>query len=139
MIKRIFRLLLGSALLFAGIGHLSFARTDFRAQVRPWLPLDVDFVVLASGVVEIILGLGLLLPIRLSGYFGLVTAVFFVAIFPGNIAQFVEQRDAFGLDSDSARAIRLLFQPVLVIWAIWCTDAIKLLRPRQESNLRLRD
>ena len=129
MIKRIFRLLLGSALLFAGIGHLSFARTDFRAQVPPWLPLDVDFVVLASGVVEIILGLGLLLPIRLSGYFGLVTAVFFVAIFPGNIAQFVEQRDAFGLDSDSARAIRLLFQPVLVIWAIWCTDAIKLLRP----------
>ena len=59
---------------------------------------------------------------------GLAAALFFVAIFPGNINQFVQGIDAFGLDSDSARFIRLLFQPVLVIWALWSTNAMTLIR-----------
>jgi uncharacterized membrane protein len=54
---------------------------------------------------------------------GWLTAAFFVVIFPGNISQFVTGADAFGLDSDLARGVRLLFQPVLVVWALWCTGA----------------
>lgn len=124
------RLLLGLALLFAGTGHLSFARTQFQAQVPPWLALDADFVVVASGVVEIALGLGLLLSKKYRRHFGVATALFFIAIFPGNLAQFFEQRDAFGLNSDAARATRLAFQPLLVIWALYCTSALTLLRRR---------
>lgn len=137
MIRAILRTLLGAALVFAGTGHLSFARTEFRAQVPNWLPIDPDYVVLSSGVVEIILGFGLVALPRLASHFGVVTAIFFILIFPGNLAQYLEQRDAFGLNSDNARALRLLFQPVLVVWALWCTNNLK--RPRQESNLRLRD
>lgn len=118
------RLALGLALIDAGIGHLSYSRLEFQAQVPVWLPLDADFVVLASGVVEIVLGLGLLTWGKVVPMTGLAAAAFFVAIFPGNINQFVEGIDAFGLDSDQARLIRLFFQPLLVIWALWSTSAI---------------
>lgn len=124
------RILLALALIFAGSGHLSFARTQFQAQVPTWLPLDADFVVVSSGIVEIALGLGLLLSKKYRRHFGIATALFFIAIFPGNLAQFFEQRDAFGLNSDEARAARLLFQPLLVVWALYCTSALTLLRRR---------
>lgn len=117
------RIALGAFLLLAGIGHLSFAREAFRAQVPTWLPLDVDAVVLASGVVEILLGSALLLLTRWRVPLGWVTALFFVAVFPGNISQFTTGTDSFGLNSDLARGIRLLFQPLLVAWALWATGA----------------
>jgi hypothetical protein len=59
---------------------------------------------------------------------GAVTAAFFVAIFPGNIAQFTGHRDAFGLDTDVKRGVRLLVQPLLVLWALAATDARRVLR-----------
>jgi uncharacterized membrane protein len=117
------RLVLGLALAYAGASHLWWAREEFRAQVPDWLPLDVDLVVVASGVVEIVLGAALVLLPRHRVVLGWLTAAFFVAIFPGNISQFVDGDDAFGLDSDLARAVRLLFQPLLVAWALWSTGA----------------
>ena len=119
---------LGAALVYAGIGHLTFLRQEFQAQVPVWLPLDPDFVVLASGAVEITLGLGLLSTQRIASYFGIVTALFFIAIFPGNINQYVEGISAFGLDTDQARLTRLFFQPVFVVWALWSTGAWLLLK-----------
>jgi len=114
---------LGLFLTSAGYSHLTVNRIAFQAQVPTWLPLDPDFVVLASGVVEIALGLALLTLWRFRPYVGLVAALFFVAVFPGNINQFVNGIDAFGLNSDLARRVRLLFQPVLVLWALWSTGA----------------
>ena len=125
MIKHIARTLLGAALAYAGITHLTTNRTEFLAQVPTWVPLDADFVVVASGVVEILLGLSLILLIKYQIQIGWITAVFFVAIFPGNISQYVNGIDAFGLDTDQARLTRLFFQPLLVIWALWCTGAWK--------------
>ncbi len=89
------------------------------------MPVDDDLVVLASGAVEIILGLALVLLGRRRPVVGLVVAGFFVAIFPGNIAQYTEGTDAFGLDSDTKRLARLFFQPVLVAWALWSTRALR--------------
>ena len=127
--------LLGLALVFAGVGHLSFSRVEFQAQVPVWLPFDPDFVVVASGIVEILLGLGLLSFTRIVPWVGLATAAFFVAIFPGNINQSVEGIDAFGLETDQARFIRLFFQPVLVVWALWSTRALSVFR-RSESKAK---
>ena len=125
MIKHIARTLLGAALAYAGITHLTTNRTEFLAQVPTWVPLDADFGVLASGVVDILLGLSLILLIKYQIQIGWITAAFFVAIFPGNISQYVNGIDAFGLDTDQARLTRLFFQPLLVIWALWCTGAWK--------------
>ncbi len=122
---------LGLFLSSAGYSHLTANRIAFQAQVPTWLPLDPDVVVLASGIVEIALGLALLTLWRYRACVGLVTALFFVAIFPGNINQFVNGIDAFGLNTDLARGVRLLFQPILVLWALWSTEAIRLVRRGQ--------
>lgn len=121
--RTLFRILLGLALLWAGIGHLSFARWEFQAQVPAWVPMDADLVVILSGIVEIFLGLALAITHPYQRQVGWLAAAFFVAIFPGNIAQYVEGINAFGLDSDRARLIRLFFQPVLVALALWTTGA----------------
>ena len=121
--RQVARYLLGAALIYAGVGHFTFSRIAFQAQVPPWLPLDPDFVVLASGAVEIALGLGLIFVTRYRKQIGWLTAAFFLAVFPGNISQYLTQTDAFGLNTDEARAVRLLFQPLLIIWALWATGA----------------
>ncbi len=121
--RTIFRILLGVFLLFTGFNHLTFARVEFLAQVPPWVPLDADLVVVLSGIAEIALGIGLVFLARFRVLIGLVTALFFILIFPGNISQYVNRIDAFGLNTDQARFIRLFFQPVLVIWALWANGA----------------
>ena len=130
--RRIARYLLGAALIYAGVGHFTFSRLAFQAQVPPWLPLDPDFVVLASGAVEIALGLGLIFIARYRKQIGWLTAAFFLAVFPGNISQYLTQTDAFGLNTDEARAIRLLFQPLLILWALWATAAWS--KPKRETK-----
>lgn len=117
------RHLLGLLLVFAGLSHLFWARTTFAAQVPDWLPLDVNFVVIASGIVEIALGAALVLLPGQRVLLGWIVAAFFVAVFPGNVNQLVNHIDAFGLDSDLARWLRLPFQPLLVGWALWSTEA----------------
>ena len=123
LIRKATQILLGATLIYTGTLHLTTSRMEFQAQVPPWVPFSPDFVVLASGVVEIALGLALI-SLQRRREVGIATALFFIAIFPGNISQFVNHIDAFGLDSDRARAIRLLFQPLLVLWALWSTTAL---------------
>ena len=127
MIKKLLQLSLGAFLTSAGISHLGSNRQEFQAQVPTWLPLDPDYVVITSGLVEIALGLSLIITLvlfkRYRRVVGLTTALFFVAIFPGNINQYLNQIDAFGLDTDQKRLLRLFFQPLLVIWALWASGA----------------
>lgn len=129
-LKTGFRLLLGGFLFLAGVSHLTFARSEFLAQVPSWVPLDGDLVVVLSGIVEIVLGAALIFATRFRAAVGWLVAIFFVLIFPGNISQYVNRIDAFGLDTDMARGIRLLFQPLLVVWALWCTGAWQAWRNR---------
>ena len=121
--KPLLQLLLGAFLTSAGFSHLGSNRTEFLAQVPTWLPLNADFVVVASGIVEITLGICLITTTFILTQYrkkvGIVVAIFFILIFPGNINQYVNNIDAFGLDTDQKRLIRLFFQPLLVIWALW--------------------
>jgi uncharacterized membrane protein len=127
-VRSIARVVLGGVLIFAGIGHLTFARTDFQAQVPDWVGIDKNVVVILSGLVEISLGLALILVRRRRSLLGLAVGLFFIAVFPGNISQFIDGDDAFGLNSDAARLTRLFFQPVLVAWAWWSTNAFDVFR-----------
>ncbi|MGI8469273.1 MAG: DoxX family protein [Pyrinomonadaceae bacterium] len=123
-IKKIARIFLGGTLVFAGISHLTFARKAFRSQVPDWVPLKKDDTVIYSGIAEIALGSTLvLIDEQYQEAVGKLAAAFFIAVFPGNISQYVNRRSAFGLDTDQKRFIRLLFQPVLVFWALKSTGA----------------
>jgi uncharacterized membrane protein len=127
-LQRFFQILLGVSLAYAGTTHLTTSRQEFQAQVPTWLPLDADFVVIASGIVEILLGIALLTLWPYRRQVGLIVAIFFILIFAGNINQYVNGIDAFGLNSDQARLTRLFFQPVLVAWALWSTDAWQIVK-----------
>lgn len=128
------RILLATFMVGAGIGHLSFARQDFQAQVPDWVPLNKDTVVLQSGVVEIGLGLALLLWKRRRVEMGLGLAAFYALVFPGNVHQYTQHISAFGLDTDAKRLGRLFFQPVLMGWALWSTGALQQLKAKKPTD-----
>lgn len=127
---------LGAGLLLAGTTHLTVAREEFQAQVPSWFPADPDAVVLVSGVVELGLGTALVGTWRqpARAWVGAAAAAFFVVIFPGNVAQYLEHKDGFGLDTDTKRAVRLLFQPALVAGALVATDAVRTLGARRRRR-----
>ena len=138
IIQNILRILLGAFMLYAGIGHLTFLRLEFQAQVPTWITTYesfMDFIVLASGVVEIIFGILMIVGGKLKIKTGIALAVFFFLIFPGNINQYVNQIDSFGLNTDKQRLIRLIFQPILIIWALWSTGAIKYLTKNKKTAI----
>jgi len=128
--ERVGRILLGAMLLFTGTSHLTVGRAEFIAQVPHWLPLSPDLVVVLSGFVELALGAALIALGRWRVAVGLLTAAFFIAIFPGNVSQYTNHVNAFGLDSDGKRLFRLFLQPPLVVWALWSTAAWTWLRRR---------
>lgn len=119
--KKSSRILLGAILVTTGIGHLTFLRKDFRAQVPRWIPLNVDDTVVYSGIAEIALGTSLIIAGKNKKTVGRIAAAFFTAVFPGNLAQYKHHCNAFGLDTDNKRLARLFFQPALIYWALKST------------------
>ncbi len=133
--QNIFRILLAIFMVYAGFSHLTFNRIDFQAQVPDWVPLGKDLVVILSGIVEMGLGLALAFWKNERAKIGWALALFFVLVFPGNIAQYLDSKDAFGvLDSDAARLIRLFFQPVLIAWALWSAGSWKAWRTSKTKD-----
>jgi uncharacterized membrane protein len=133
--RNLVRILMGLFLVFAGTAHLSFQRTEFLAQVPPWIPMNPDLVVILSGIIEILLGVLLVLLEKQRAQMGWIIAVFFVLVFPGNIAQLTEHRDAFGLNSDLKRWLRLPFQPILIMLILWSTGAWQKWRSQKGGRL----
>ena len=135
IIQNIFRVLLGSIMLYIGIAHLSFRRIEFQAQVPTWLTTNegmMDLVVLISGYIEIAFGILMILGRKLKIKTGIALGIFYVLIFPGNINQYINEIDSLRLDSDNKRLIRLFFQPLLVLWAFWSTGALKYLKRKSK-------
>ena len=135
-LQNIFRVLLGIAMLYIGIGHLTFRRIEFQAQVPTWLTSEenlIDFVILASGIVEIILGALMIWGGKLKVKTGIALAIFYILIFPGNINQYINGIDAFNLNTDTKRLVRLFFQPLLLLWALWSTGGLRL---KKNTNLK---
>lgn len=137
LLQKFFRIVLGTFMALAGIGHLTFQREEFQAQVPRWLPTNeafMDFVVLASGGVEILLGLSMIFLFKHRTKVGIALAIFYILIFPGNISQYTNGISAFGLDTDQKRLIRLFFQPVLILWAMWSTGALNYLINKRKNQ-----
>ena len=126
--QNILRVTLGLIMIYIGIAHLSFRRIEFQAQVPSWLTSDesfVDMIVLISGYIEIIFGVLMVWGGKFKAKTGLVLGVFYVLVFPGNINQYIHEIDGLRMYSNNERFLRLLFQPVLIFWALWSTNALK--------------
>ena len=121
-------------MILAAVGHFTFQRAEFQAQVPNWIPLPKDVTVIASGVVEIALGLAMVFWKQQKVIVGVALAIFYALVFPGNIAQYLNQTDAFGLNSDSMRLARLFFPPVLILWALWSTGFFTYWRNKRSSE-----
>lgn len=119
------RLALAALLLVAGVSHLTWGRRGYRIVVPDWattlLRTDKDAIVVASGAVEVMLCAAVIALPRERRTVGAAIAAFFVAVFPGNVHQWRTHRSAPMLDTDRKRFVRLLLQPVLVVWALWAT------------------
>ena len=134
-LQNVFRVLLGIAMLYIGIGHLTFSRIEFQAQVPTWLTSEeklIDFVILVSGIVEIIFGALMIWGGKLKVKTGIALAIFYILIFPGNINQYVNGIDAFNLNTDTKRLVRLFFQPILLLWALWSTGGLRFFENRKK-------
>ena len=128
-LQNVFRVILGIAMLYIGIGHFTFSRIEFQAQVPTWLTSEenlIDFIILASGIIEIILGALMIWGGKVKVKTGIALAIFYILIFPGNINQYVNGIDAFNLNTDTKRLVRLFFQPLLLLWALWSTGGLRL-------------
>ena len=135
-LQNVFRVILGIAMLYIGIGHFTFSRIEFQAQVPTWLTSEenlIDFIILASGIVEIILGALMIWGGKVKVKTGIALAIFYILIFPGNINQYVNGIDAFNLNTDTKRLVRLFFQPLLLLWALWSTGGLRL---KKNTNLK---
>lgn len=122
-LRLIARIVLAGFLVYTGLSHLFWGRRGFRIAVPDWATrrahLDKDAIVLASGVVELGLGAALVALPKERTRVGAFTALFFVAVFPGNVHQWLTGRPAPLMRTDMARFGRLFLQPVLVAWALW--------------------
>ena len=127
MTRVVARWALAALLVVAGASHLTWGRRGYRIVVPGWatrlLHTDKDTIVLASGVVELMLGGALVALPAERRRIGWAVAGFFVAVFPGNVHQWRTGRPAPMLRTDRSRFVRLLLQPLLVVWALWSTDA----------------
>jgi uncharacterized membrane protein len=128
IVQDIARIIMGGFMVWAGIGHLTYLRTEFQAQVPDWVPLEKDLVVVLSAFPEIALGLSMLFWKKQRVAVGITLAIFYVLVFPGNIHQYINHVEGFTLNTEGKRLGRLFLQPVLIAWALWSTGAITALR-----------
>ncbi|KUJ62398.1 hypothetical protein AR687_08035 [Flavobacteriaceae bacterium CRH] len=135
-VHKFFRILLGLFMISTAIGHFTFQRIEFQAQVPDWVPMDKDLVIILSGIVELILGLGLIFLVKYKVKMGIVMAVFYVLVFPGNVTQYLNATSALNINTDQLRLARLLFQPVLIFVALWSTGALSHLLDQKEYRLQ---
>jgi uncharacterized membrane protein len=117
--KTILRGVLAVCMVVAGVLH--FAQSDPFIRIVPdFLPAPAALVYI-SGAIEILLGIGLLVPAtRQLAAWGLVAL--FIAVFPANLNMAINHIKIAGIpDAWWFQAIRLPFQFVLIAWAYWYT------------------
>ena len=125
-LKRPLLYLMAPAYIIAGVLH--FILPELYVQIiPPFLPAALVLVYL-SGIAEIAVGIGLLIP-RTRQLAAWSTVALLVAIFPANIYMathgvVIEGMPGGGDPSELVRWGRLPLQGVLILWALWYTQPL---------------
>lgn len=109
----VFKYLLGLLFIIGGIAH--FTKTEFYLKAMPsYLPFH-EVIVYASGVLEIVLGILLLISkTTRKAAFGIILLL--IAVFPANVNMYINYTD-FPDMTETALLIRLPIQLILIVWA----------------------
>jgi uncharacterized membrane protein len=108
------------AFVFAGVSHF-LTPLQFVQHIPEWLPYRYEQVY-ATGLLEILLGLGLLTR-QFRRPVAVALAIYLVLVFPANVYVAVAGVDVVGLPGGWYPWLRLLFQPVFIWWVLWSTFA----------------
>jgi uncharacterized membrane protein len=123
ILRTLVRLLLAALFLFVGTIHLRDPEL-FLPVMPPWIPFHLACIQI-SGVLELLGGIGLLIPARpiqfLAGW-GL--ALLLVAVFPANIYMAMAHVKIHGFPAQPwMEWARLPLQPLLIVAVLWVTRA----------------
>ena len=121
--KRPLLYLMGPAYVVAGVLH--FVVPELYVQIIPPVFPAALALVYLSGLAEIAVGIGLLVP-RTRRHAAWATVALLVAIFPANVYMathgvVIEGLPGGGDPSNVVRWGRLPVQAVLILWALWYT------------------
>ncbi|WP_280771808.1 DoxX family protein [Salipaludibacillus daqingensis] len=106
-------------LVFFGTSHF-FLQEELVAMVPDFLPYPV-FIVYLTGIIEIVLAAGLIIP-GTRRWSGILLAIYFVAVFPANVIKAMSDIEIGGTFNSPAMSwVRLLFQPIFIVWALYCS------------------
>ncbi len=123
-VRLLMRWVLALFYLAAGIIHLRSPH-DFIAITPHWVP-DAPLVIALTGMAEIAGALALMVVPRLRQAAGVGLALYAICVFPANINQAIHDIPIGGQHlSWWYHGPRLLFQPVLVWWALWAGGVIE--------------
>ena len=115
VVKSIIRWTLAALFFSVGVLHFTFLREDFAAIVPP--PFEnKDAIVLITGVMEVLGGLGLILPAT-NRWARICLILFLIAVFPANVYG-VTNNVLFRGQPHPPLSLRLPLQ-VLLIALIW--------------------
>jgi uncharacterized membrane protein len=122
ILRILLRLLLAALFLFAGTVHLCDPEL-FLPITPPWIPFHLPCI-LISGVVELVGGLGLLLPVRpIQVAIGWMLTLLLIAVFPANLHMAMANVKIHGFPAQPWMGwARLPFQPLLIIAVLWLTQ-----------------
>jgi len=117
--KRVLLWPMAAIYIVSGINH--FINADAYIAIMPgYLPWHSQLVLL-SGMAELTLGIGVLVPAtRVAAAWGIILLL--IAIFPANLYVAINDLPYVGDEPNTAANwIRLPFQLVLIAWAYWYT------------------
>ncbi len=94
-------------------------------MIPKFLPYP-GFIVYFTGIIEVILAIGLISH-RSRRLSGILIALFFIAVFPANVVKMMGDIEIQGtFNSPVMSWIRLLFQPIFIVWALYSSQWIKI-------------
>ena len=123
LVQNILSVVLGMFFLNVGIAH--FQDPKWFEPIVPAILGDPTFWVLVTGVMEIGLGLGLIIP-KTRKYSGLLMALFLVAIYSANLNMWINDVPLEGKTFATIwHILRLLGQILMIVTALWVGGWIK--------------
>ena len=124
----------GVFMFVSGYGHLFLAAEEIELLVPAWSPISPKAMVIVTGYIEITIGLAFIFLRSKIHIVGWILVVFLILVFPGNLYQYSNEIDAFGLNTPGKRLARLFLQPFIILWVLYVSGNLNKLIPLKTNK-----